>query len=34
VKARFARPLFERLVIANAPGPMAPYVAELAVTFR
>lgn len=33
VKARFARPLFERLTIANAPGPMAPYVAELAVTF-
>jgi phosphoglycerate dehydrogenase-like enzyme len=33
VKARFARPLFERLVIANAPGPMAPPVAELAVTF-
>jgi phosphoglycerate dehydrogenase-like enzyme len=33
VKARFARALFERLVIANAPGPMAPLVAELAVTF-
>jgi phosphoglycerate dehydrogenase-like enzyme len=33
VKGRFARPLFERLVIANAPGPMAPYVAELAVAF-
>jgi phosphoglycerate dehydrogenase-like enzyme len=33
VKGRFARPLFERLTIANAPGPMAPYVAELAVTF-
>jgi len=33
VKARFARPLFERLVIANAPGPMAHRVAELAVTF-
>jgi phosphoglycerate dehydrogenase-like enzyme len=33
VKGRFARPLFERLVIANAPGPMAAYVAELAVTF-
>jgi phosphoglycerate dehydrogenase-like enzyme len=33
VKGRFARPLFERLVIANAPGPMAPLVAELAVTF-
>lgn len=33
VKARFARPLFSRLAIANAPGPMAPYVAELALTF-
>jgi phosphoglycerate dehydrogenase-like enzyme len=33
VKTRFTRPLFERLVIANAPGPMAPFVAELAVTF-
>ena len=33
VKARFARPLFSRLTIANAPGPMAPYVAELALTF-
>jgi len=33
VKARFARPLFDRLTIANAPGPMSPYVAELAVTF-
>jgi phosphoglycerate dehydrogenase-like enzyme len=33
VKGRFARPLFERLTIANAPGPMAPHVAELAVTF-
>jgi phosphoglycerate dehydrogenase-like enzyme len=33
LKRRFARPLFERLTIANAPGPMAPYVAELAVTF-
>jgi phosphoglycerate dehydrogenase-like enzyme len=33
VKARFARRLFERLVIANAPGPMADLVAELAVTF-
>ena len=33
VKRRFARPLFERLVIANAPGPMAHLVAELAVTF-
>ena len=33
VKSKFARPLFERLVVTNAPGPMAPYVAELAVTF-
>ncbi len=33
VKARFARSLFDRLVIANAPGPMAHLVAELAVTF-
>jgi phosphoglycerate dehydrogenase-like enzyme len=33
VKGRFARGLFSRLTIANAPGPMAPYVAELAVTF-
>src|SRR5262249_30616680 len=33
VKGRFARPLFSRLAIANAPGPMAPYVAELALTF-
>jgi phosphoglycerate dehydrogenase-like enzyme len=33
VKGRFARPLFRRLTITNAPGPMAPYVAELAVTF-
>jgi phosphoglycerate dehydrogenase-like enzyme len=33
VKGRFSRPLFERLTIANAPGPMAPCVAELAVTF-
>ena len=33
VKAHFARPLFERLTIANAPGPMAHLVAELAVTF-
>jgi phosphoglycerate dehydrogenase-like enzyme len=32
VKGRFARPLFSRLTIANAPGPMAPYVAELAVS--
>lgn len=33
VKGRFARSLFDRLVIANAPGPMADRVAELAVTF-
>ncbi len=33
VKGRFARPLFERLTIANAPGPMAHLVAELAVAF-
>jgi phosphoglycerate dehydrogenase-like enzyme len=33
VKGRFARLLFERLTIANAPGPMAHLVAELAVTF-
>jgi phosphoglycerate dehydrogenase-like enzyme len=33
VKGRFARPLFTRLVVANAPGPMAPYVAELAAAF-
>jgi len=33
VRGRFARPLFSRLTIANAPGPMAPYVAELAVSF-
>jgi phosphoglycerate dehydrogenase-like enzyme len=33
VKARFAPRLFDRLVIANAPGPMARRVAELAVTF-
>jgi phosphoglycerate dehydrogenase-like enzyme len=33
VKGRFARDLFSRLVITNAPGPMAPYVAELALTF-
>ena len=33
VKGRFARPLFERLTITNAAAPMAPYVAELAVTF-
>lgn len=33
VKGRFARPLFSRFAITNAPGPMAPYVAELALTF-
>jgi phosphoglycerate dehydrogenase-like enzyme len=33
VKNRFARSLFDRLVITNAPAPMAPYVAELAVAF-
>jgi phosphoglycerate dehydrogenase-like enzyme len=33
VKRRFDRSLFARLTIANAPGPMASYVAELAVTF-
>jgi phosphoglycerate dehydrogenase-like enzyme len=33
VKSRFAKPLFERLTIVNAPGPMAGFVAELAVTF-
>jgi phosphoglycerate dehydrogenase-like enzyme len=33
VKGRFARPLFSRLTITNAPGPMAAYVAELAVAF-
>jgi phosphoglycerate dehydrogenase-like enzyme len=33
VKGRFARGLFERLVIANAPEPMARPVAELAVAF-
>jgi phosphoglycerate dehydrogenase-like enzyme len=33
VKGRFARPLFSRLTITNAPGPMAPHVAELAVAF-
>ena len=33
VKGRFARSLFDDLTIVNAPGPMAPYVAELAVTF-
>jgi len=33
VKTRFARPLFERLVITNAADPMTRHVAELAVTF-
>lgn len=33
VKTRFARPLFERLVITNAASPMARHVAELAVAF-
>jgi phosphoglycerate dehydrogenase-like enzyme len=33
VKGRFARPLFTRLTITNAPAAMAPPVAELAVTF-
>jgi phosphoglycerate dehydrogenase-like enzyme len=33
VKGRFARPLFARLTITNAPGPMARFVAELAVAF-
>ena len=33
VKRRFARPLFERLTVTNAPAPMARHVAELAVTF-
>jgi phosphoglycerate dehydrogenase-like enzyme len=33
VKRRFAKRLFERLTVFNAPGPMAGYVAELAVTF-
>ncbi len=33
VKSRFALPLFERLVITNAPAPMTRHVAELAVTF-
>jgi len=31
VKGRFAAPLFERMTITNAPGPMAGYVAELAL---
>lgn len=33
VKTRFARPLFDRLVIVNSARPMARGVAELAVTF-
>jgi len=33
VKTRFARSLFDRLVITNAPDPMTRHVAELAVTF-
>jgi phosphoglycerate dehydrogenase-like enzyme len=33
VKTRFARPLFDRLVIINSARPMARHVAELAVTF-
>lgn len=33
VKGRFPRALFSKVVVANAPGPMAPYVAELALTF-
>ncbi len=33
VKARFARPLFDRLTITNAADPMARQVAELAATF-
>jgi phosphoglycerate dehydrogenase-like enzyme len=33
VKGRFALPLFERLVITNAPSPMTQHVAELAVAF-
>ena len=33
VKTRFARSLFDRLVITNAASPMARHVAELAVTF-
>jgi phosphoglycerate dehydrogenase-like enzyme len=31
LKGRFAAPLFERITITNAPGPMAGYVAELAL---
>jgi phosphoglycerate dehydrogenase-like enzyme len=31
VKGRFAVPLFERITITNAPGPMAGYVGELAL---
>jgi len=33
VKSRFARPLFDRLVIVNSARPMTRHVAELAVTF-
>jgi phosphoglycerate dehydrogenase-like enzyme len=33
VKGKFARPLFSGFTVTNAPGPMAPYVAELAMTF-
>lgn len=33
VKTRFARPLFDRLVIVNSARPMTRHVAELAVTF-
>jgi phosphoglycerate dehydrogenase-like enzyme len=33
VKTRFARPLFDRLVIINSAEPMTRHVAELAVTF-
>lgn len=33
VKARFAPEVLARLLVTNAPGPMAPYVAELALAF-
>jgi len=33
VSGKFAKALFARFAITNAPGPMAPYVAELALTF-
>ncbi len=33
VKGRFSPELLARLPVTNAPGPMAPYVAELAVAF-